>query len=245
MLASPVVAVTEYAHPAIAEAARRHSRVTTDPFNRTARTCAFFMAVVHGTPRERAVMCAQINKQHAAVRGPGYAADDVELQRWVLATFFWAVVAVHESLHGEMEEGEKDELCRDYGVLGGVLKIPAERWFERWVDFERYYEGVVEGMVPLDERTRAVGSTILWGLTWPWFVAWVPPFQRMLVAHWMPERLRVEYGLEKPNPVVLWVVLTVTRWVYYGIPVIRWLGRLWLLDLMRRTAVRVERTGKF
>lgn len=143
-----------------------------------------------------------------------------------------------------MDERVKDELCRDYGVLGGVLKIPQEKWFDNWVEFERYYDQVVEGMV-LDERTRVVGSTILWGLDWPWFVRWVPPFQRMLVAHWMPEGLRVQYGLAKPNPVILWVVLTVTRWVYYGVPIIRWIGRLWLIDLMHRTAEKVERTGKF
>ncbi len=29
-----------------------------------------------------------------------------------------------------MDEHVKDELCRDYGVLGGVLKIYKERWFD-------------------------------------------------------------------------------------------------------------------
>ncbi len=244
MLASPVVAVTEYAHPAIAEAARRHSRVTTDPFNRTARTCAFFMAVVHGNPRQRAVMCAQINKQHGMVKGPGYSADDPNLQMWVLATFFWAIVAVHESLNGPMELELKTELCRDYGVLGSVLKIPQEMWPDNWDDFETYFNGVVDELV-LDEKTKLVGNTILWNLSWPWFVGWVPPFQRMLVSHWMPDKLRVQYGLAKPNPVILWFVLTVTRWIYYGIPVIRWIGAHWLFSLMRNTAERVERTGKF
>ncbi len=244
MLAAPVVAVTEYAHPAIALAAQRHQRVVSNPFDRTRRTTAFVMSVLHGTPQQRAAMCDLINKQHSFIKGCGYSAENPELQMWVLACFYWTVVVVRESLLGPMDPDEKWALCREYELLGRVLKIPPGMWPQSMEAFDAYWDNMVESLV-VDENAMAVGKIILYTMKWPWYLFWVPPFQRMLVTHWMPEKFRVAYGLPKPNPVILWITLKLTALLYFGSPLLPYLGLSWLLWQMNATSEKVATKGRW
>ena len=95
-LGGPYAILLQFAAPGIALGSCKHSRFATDGLSRLRRTAIFILAVVCGTEHQREVVCDMIRRQHSQVRGRGYDARDVALQKWTAATLFAGQEKVYE-----------------------------------------------------------------------------------------------------------------------------------------------------
>jgi len=170
-----------------------------------------------------------ITKQHAHVKGGGYDARDGELQKWVAATLFVALIRVYETFLGRMEWEEMEGVMRGCGVFAESLGMEGSMWPRDLGEFWGYWEKWIEGARVGDEARR-LKELLTWNNgRFPWWVRLGLPVLMMLTARWLPEKLRVGYGLPDPDGrwrrVFYWFVVLVVRWGYWVIP--GWVEERW------------------
>ena len=200
-------ALLQLAHPHVAWAIQHHSRTAQDPFGRFQRTFARVFAMVFGD-LEAAISAARaVHTIHARIRGEipardaggslqtRYRANHPESLLWVHATLWDTSLLVYESVVRELSEAEKRDYYAETRRFAGLFGIPDALLPPTWEAFRAYVEGMLSGpTLHASDPGRRMAGVVLspHPLLRP-----VMARYRLVTAHLLPERLAVEFGLER------------------------------------------------
>lgn len=247
LLGGQYAILCQFAHPSLALGTAAHSNFASRLLNRLQTTARFLNAAVYGTQAEKEAIFSVIHSRHASVKGEDYDADDAELHKWTAATLYMALVVVHEAFFGTLSRELKRRLYRESAVYGTSLRMPGEMWPESLEAFEEYWEANVRDLRVTPE---AVGlcRELLWPRRIPVVLVPLGPVARCLTVNWLPERLRVAYGLGngRASRLAYKGIVGYTKVVYPLVPrALKTLpSRLYMKD-MRKAVKRVEETGSW
>lgn len=183
------------AHPKIAQGVYDHSHVADDPLGRLRGTLQWSYAVVFGSRAEAERLSAIVAKMHEKVTGPGYRADDPELQVWVQATLFAVAVDAYQAVfRRRFTVDELESYYRQTKVFATILGCPDEIVPATYADFRAYYAGML-GRIRVTAESRAIADQVLHPrlplgrLAEPGLAA-----IRLMTAGLMPASIRAQYG---------------------------------------------------
>src|SRR5207237_5088464 len=94
--AGGAASILQTSHPQVGQGVHDHSYTFNDPLKRLRNTMGWVYTVQFGTSEEARELSAMIRAMHDQVTGPGYYANDPELQVWVAATLFSVAAQVYE-----------------------------------------------------------------------------------------------------------------------------------------------------
>jgi uncharacterized protein (DUF2236 family) len=209
------------------------------------------MAVVYGTEEDKAAVVGAVRRQHSYVRGPGYDAVDAHLQRWTAMTLFAAICKVQEVLfEGWMGRTELEILCQEYKSFAVVLDMPSDLWPDSLDGFEQCWDDIMDNEIDVGDNGHTMARLLLYDVALPWYLLWMLPLMRVLVAAWLPEELRIAYGLPDPRGWAVWfayyALVTTIRLVYFAIPIhVRLMMHEWMKRDMRYAAEGIRKTGRW
>ncbi|HEY3687248.1 MAG TPA: oxygenase MpaB family protein [Streptosporangiaceae bacterium] len=176
-------------------------RLDKRPLKRTRTTFSYVMVAMLGTEHERAVMRAEVGRQHRHVHSaPGdavkYNAFDRDLQLWVAACLAWGAEDLYLRLYGEPDPAEHDALYRHLARFGTTLQVPEDMWPADRAAFAEYWEAGL-AKVEMDDTTRTYlnGFARLDFLPWPFRTA-LGPLNLFFTTGFLPQRFRDEMGLD-------------------------------------------------
>ena len=102
-LAGGVAALmTQATHPAALRGVERHSSYRDDPWKRLAGTARWLVVTTFGSTELAEREASRVRAMHARVNGPGYAASDPELLRWVHLAFTDAFLAAQRAVGADL-----------------------------------------------------------------------------------------------------------------------------------------------
>ncbi len=183
----------QLAHPKVARAVAEHSDFANDPAARLRGTLEFVYAIAFGTREEAELISAAVRRAHLSVTGPGYRADDPELQVWVNATLFATAHRVYTDVFGRLSEEETEQLWAGARVLGAMLGCPPEAGPGTAADFFAYWDRMVTSL-QVTATARRLAYAILHP-PWPRVTAPVQAAARLITAGLLPAPIRDQYGL--------------------------------------------------
>lgn len=182
------------AHPRIAQGVYDHSRTASDPLGRLRGTMQWVYAVSFGSREEAERLSAVVRGMHGRVTGPGYRADDPELQAWVAATLFATAVHMYELVFRKLDAAELETYYEQSKIFATILGCPHETMPDTFGDFRGYYAGTL-ATLEISDASRAIADQVMHPklpggpLNEPALAA-----IRLLTAGLMPEPIRRQYG---------------------------------------------------
>lgn len=192
--AGGAASILQTSHPGVGQGVYDHTYTFADPMKRLQNTMEWLYAVQFGTREEAELISGFVTRMHRPVNGPGYDANDPELQAWVGATLFDVALRFYQALFGRLSDAEIEEFYQQSRVYAQVLGTPPELQPADYDEFKIYYRKMVDGF-ELTEASKKVAHQVL--------SPKVPlPLKpgiyviRLLTAGLMPEPLRVQYGWE-------------------------------------------------
>ncbi|KAK5656818.1 hypothetical protein OQA88_4366 [Cercophora sp. LCS_1] len=248
---SPLAVLLQIAHPTIARGTCVHSRVAKAPISRLLRTIVFITAICAGALSQQDTIIRAVKRQHARVRGKGYDARDAEAQKWTAATTFMSVIKCQRTFGRRMGKQEMEGLMSEFGRFAACLDMPWELWPESLEEMEVYFEKEAETFgIEIQDEGRRMGRVVLWGMELPWWLRWVMPVVRVVVANWLPDNLREAYGLADPNGWGMRMGYWLAVWAIWLVDLMtpglaRDLANAWLVRLMVRSVEGLEKTGRW
>jgi uncharacterized protein (DUF2236 family) len=209
----------QVAHPLVGRGVAEHSRFADDPLARLRGTMNYVYGVTFGTPEEAEWIAAHVGRVHRHVVGPGYSADDPELQRWVAATLYDSARQIYQLVCGPMSTADKEELCRDVRRMATALGCPAELWPGSVAEFDAYWDGQVGALVVGDDARR-IFRDLMYNRTLPWYLRALQPTNRLVTAGLLPPSVREAYGFawNRRRAGLFRVAIGTTRVAYRFVP---------------------------
>ncbi|QFG22128.1 oxygenase MpaB family protein [Actinomadura sp. WMMB 499] len=192
--AGGAASLLQTAHPKVAQGVYDHSYTADDPLRRLQNTMGWLYAVQFGTKEEAETFSALVWKGHEQVTGPGYRANDPELQVWVAATLFAVAAQFYQALFRKLDERELEEFYEQTKVYATIIGCPDGRMPETYRDFREYYAGMLR-TIEISDASRAVAHQVLNPKVPAGFLA-APGLAtiRLLTAGLMPAPIRAQYG---------------------------------------------------
>lgn len=190
----------QLANPAVGYGVAHHSSFAADPLKRLHGTLSYIYALTNGTPAQRASVTAQVHKAHRPVSSPGaqhhpaYDAQAADLQLWVAATLYDSGMQVYNKVFPVLTPDDREELYREYGVLGTALGMPAERWPATIAEFGLYWDQQL-GRLSVDAPIRGVAAELLAARKAPLWIRALMPVARFLTAGLLPADVRDMFAL--------------------------------------------------
>ncbi|GIF39658.1 uncharacterized protein (DUF2236 family) [Actinoplanes xinjiangensis] len=231
----------QIAHPRVAQGVYHHSDFTERPLDRLRTTLSYVFGVLFGTVEEGRAISRAVAAMHRKVTGPGYSADDPDLQVWVNATLYDTAVLLYQRVFGPLSPTELDECFRQYGVLATSIGCPPDAWPADRATFGAYWEDTVRTLRVGDEG-REIAAALMRPENIPLVMHPAKPLNRLVTVGLLPKPIRAQFGLPwSPRHQRLFDgFFGVTKLVYPRLP-----GRLrdavkdhYLDDLRRRLARR-------
>ncbi|MDE3070432.1 MAG: DUF2236 domain-containing protein, partial [Acidobacteriota bacterium] len=185
-----------------------HSRSLDMPFKRLVRTAKTFETIFFGTRAQADEALSAVRRLHDRVRGtlPGdegpvpagtpYSAYDPELMLWTIAVIADSARVFYEMFVRPLCGAERDELWREYVVLGELFGMPREAAPQSHADFERYWRarlGADEAW--LSEEARHVGAAIMFSIPVPANRRAAMRLHNLVMLGSLPAEVRALYGL--------------------------------------------------
>lgn len=227
----------QVAHPKVARGVAEHSRFAEDPLKRLQGTMYYVYGTAFGTPEEAAWIAGAVNDIHKHVTGPGYSADDPELQLWVAATLFDSGLQIYEATLGPMTEAMQEELRQEYARFATQLGCPEDLWPSSVAEFRQYWQRQVDTL-EVSEDAKRICHEMMYNRTLPWYLRTLLPLNRLITAGLLPERTREEYGFswDPSRERMFRLVARVLRLAYPRIPRrMRWLPmKLYMRSFRKR-----------
>lgn len=152
----------------------------------------------YGTPAEKRAIIDTVHTAHAPIHGPGYDANDPELQLWVAATLYAAGVDIYEKFFGKLDEVTAEKVYLEYAVLATSLNVPPEMWPADRKKFWEYWDSQLAN-VQVSAHGQKVAHDLLKDNKGPLWIKMNLPFLRLLTAEWLPPNVREAFGLKKPS----------------------------------------------
>jgi uncharacterized protein (DUF2236 family) len=183
----------QVAHPSVGRGVAEHSRFTEDPLKRLRGTLNYVYGLNFGTPEEVEWVSGLVMRIHRHVVGPGYSANDPDLQLWVAATLHQSAVQAYEIGFGPMPPAMREEFLHQGALTATALGCPAELWPASVAEFDEYWERQVAALEISDDAKR-ICHDLMYSRSLPWYLRTVLPVSRLVTAGLLPERLRDGYG---------------------------------------------------
>jgi uncharacterized protein (DUF2236 family) len=237
--AGAVTSIMQTSHPLIARGVHAHSSFASDPIRRLRNTMEWLYAVEFGTRAEAERISAIVNAMHGRVTGPGYRANDPELQVWVTATLTGNAVLLYERVVGRLSDTELEEFYQDQKVLAAMLGCPESAHPPTYADFRAYYRDMVATLEITDEAREIAHHVLHPKMAWP--ARPLLPVFRLLNIGLMPEPMRRRYGWRwtRAHEMLFRALLRVIAVVYRLLPMrVRTLPRDHYLRGMRHRFAR-------
>ncbi|WP_018653717.1 oxygenase MpaB family protein [Actinomadura flavalba] len=192
--AGGAASLLQTAHPQIAQGVHDHSYTADDPARRLRNTMGWLYTVQFGTRDEAERLSALVRRGHDSVTGPGYRADDPELQVWVAATLFAVAVQFHQLVFRHaFARPELEAFYAQSKVYATILGCPESRLPATYLDFRAYYAGMLRTL-RLSPASHAVARQVLY----PTAPGSAPrpalAAVRLLTTGLMPAPIRAQYG---------------------------------------------------
>ncbi|MEO5875081.1 MAG: oxygenase MpaB family protein [Streptosporangiaceae bacterium] len=240
--AGGAASILQTSHPGVGQGVYDHTYTFKDPLGRLQNTMEWLYVVQFGTRAEAERLSAIITRIHRSVTGPGYAANDPELQVWVGATLFDVALRLYQALFGRLSPAEVEEFYQQSRIYAQILNTPAELQPATYEEFTKYFDRMVTTL-EITEASRRVAHQVLHprvpraqqpGL---WLV-------RLLTAGFMPAPLRAQYGwawnARRERQFVM--VVNLLRIVYPRIPLaLRTLPREYCLRTFRAKSAKTRK----
>ncbi|MCD0450380.1 DUF2236 domain-containing protein [Actinocorallia sp. API 0066] len=239
ILGGGAASILQTSHPGVAQGVNDHTYTFDAPLRRLIHTMEWLTAVHFGTRAEAELLSSYVGRMHDKVNGPGYDAQDPELQVWVGATLFDVAARFHQALFGRLSDAELEEFYQQTRIYAQILGAPAELQPKDVGEFAVYYrERIAE--FRLTDASRSVAYQVLHPVA-PWHREPVLAAVRLLTAGLMPEPLRVQYGWDwSPARQRRFLALVnLLRIVYPRLPMaVRTAPRDYFLTSLRRRLAR-------
>ncbi|TDD80015.1 oxygenase MpaB family protein [Actinomadura rubrisoli] len=193
--AGGAASLLQTAHPKVAQGVYDHSYTAEDPLRRLRNTMGWLYAVQFGTREEAETFSALVRKGHDKVTGPGYEANDPELQVWVAATLFAVGAQFYQLLFRRtLDEAELEEFYQQAKIYATILGCPEERMPRDYPLFREYYAGMIQSL-EITDASRAIAEQVLHPRL-PGGRAAAPGLMaiRLITAGLMPAPIREQYG---------------------------------------------------
>ena len=195
LLGGQFAILCQFAHPSLAKGSFIHSSFASRVLARLRNTMRFINAAIYGTQADKDAIFSVIHKYHAHVHGDGYDANDPELHKWTAATMFMSIVVVHEAFFGKLPRDKLERMYRQSAVWGTSLRMTPDMWPLTLDDFMAYWHHNV-ATLEVTDMARKLANDLLYPINLPFRFRLTSPLARLLTAHWLPERLAKEYGLQ-------------------------------------------------
>ncbi|MDL4772905.1 MULTISPECIES: oxygenase MpaB family protein [Thermomonosporaceae] len=193
--AGGVASLLQTAHPKVAQGVYDHSYTADDPLRRLQNTMGWLYTVQFGTREEAERFSALVRKGHEKVTGPGYEANDPELQVWVASTLFAVAVQFYQLLfRREFDARELADFYRQAKIYATILGCPEDRMPATYPEFRAYYAEMI-ATIQITDASRAIAEQVL-NPRLPFGFAAAPGLMmiRLITVGLMPEPIRVQYG---------------------------------------------------
>jgi uncharacterized protein (DUF2236 family) len=243
--AGGAASLLQTAHPKIAQGVHDHSRNAQDPLGRLRGTMQWAYAVGFGTREEAESLSRTVRRMHESVTGPGYTADDPELQVWVAATLFATAVRMYGLVFRRLSPEELETYYEQSKIYATILGCPYPMMPPTYDDFRGYYARTLAGL-EITEASRAIARQVLYPRL-PGGPVNAPGLAaiRLMTAGLMPAPIRRQYGWrwDAARRARFALLMRTLRLVYPRLPprVRTWPRDHYLKDLRerRREPVRV------
>jgi len=200
LLAGGAVSILlQVANNGVGQGVNEHSNFAYRPVDRLRTTMTYVYCMSFGTPAEKKAVVAMVERAHAPIHGPGYDANDPELQLWVAATLYAAGVDIYEKFFGKLDEATAERVFQEYAVLATSLRVPPGMWPENRKKFWEYWDSQLAN-VQVSPHGKKVASDLLRDNKGPLWIKMNLPFIRLLTAEWLPPHIREAYGLKTSAP---------------------------------------------
>jgi uncharacterized protein (DUF2236 family) len=188
----------QVAHPKVAAGVAEHSDFQHQPIDRLRRTLWYMLGIVYGDSREMQDVADMVNAVHRAVVGPGYSANDPDLQVWVGATLYESTVMLYERVMGPLPTERHGQLLRQYGTLATALgRCPSGKWPADVETFRAYWDGMI-ATLKVSDQARRIAHDVLFPATIPVVLRALAPLYRLVTVGLLPARIRDGFGLAWP-----------------------------------------------
>jgi uncharacterized protein (DUF2236 family) len=122
--AGPRALLLQIAHPAVAAGVNDHSDFRADPWRRLAGTLRSYLTIVYGSTDAARAEIRRLNTLHRGITGPGYAARDPELSRWVHATLVESTMAVADAWLEPLSSQRRATYYTETLPIGRAFGVP-------------------------------------------------------------------------------------------------------------------------
>jgi len=215
----------QLANPGVGHGVAEHSDFAARPLDRLHGTLTYLYVTQYGTPDEVRRIARQVGRAHAPVRGEGYDARDVGLQRWVAATIHDTAIRVHELVFGALSDEDAQRLLDSMATVATTLGVPRAQWPATPAAFSEYWQRA-EAELVVSDAARAVARELLYLRSGALWMRALMPTVRLVTAGLLSPVLREAYGLPF-NARRYTRLVRVTRAVYPRLP-------LWLRHAPKR-----------
>lgn len=194
----------QIAHPAIAHATRGHSSFYTDPFGRLARTFDIVHALIFGDMDAAVDAATRLWRIHERVNGtlpddtPGsargaYSATDSELLFWVAATLLDSTVAACKYVLPNTDPAVWEPLYEGGKQFAFLCGVAREDMPDTFAGFQQKMDGVLHSdMIMVTPDALHIQDALLTATP---IVRLFKPYNQMVAAGLLPEKLREQFGL--------------------------------------------------
>jgi uncharacterized protein (DUF2236 family) len=192
--AGGVASLLQTSHPKVGQGVRDHSYTFNDPMVRLRNTMGWAYMVVFGTREEAEQISAMVTRMHDGVTGPGYEANDPELQVWVASTLFAVAAQAYQMLfRRRFTEDELEEFYQQSKIYATILGCPENAMPATYRDFREYYARMV-GTLQINDASRYIADGVLYPRNLPPVLrpGLVPI--RLITSGLMPPAIREQYG---------------------------------------------------
>lgn len=240
--AGGAASILQTSHPGVGQGVYDHSYTFRDPVGRLQNTMEWLYLVQFGTREEAETLSALVTRMHDTVTGPGYRANDPELQTWVGATLFDVALRFHQALFGRLTEAEIEAFYQQSRTYAQILGVPAEHQPATYAEFVPYYRAQINTF-KLTEASKLVAEQVLN----PKVPAHMRPgiaAVKLLTAGLMPAPLREQYGWEwnARRERRFLMLVNALRLIYPRLPLaVRTLPRTYYLGTARRKLAKIGR----
>jgi uncharacterized protein (DUF2236 family) len=195
------------AHPVAFAGFFAHTGSLDDPYARLERTATVMNAIAFGTRRQADRLTAHVRAAHRRVRGvlrepagpfpagTPYRGDDPAHLLWILAALAESAMLVYDKYARSLSRDERDELWRDYRVVGRQFGLRERDMPADIEGFEAYMaERYASPELVVTEQARELAIQIVLRPPVPLHLRPVLELVNQITVGLLPPQVRRQYG---------------------------------------------------
>lgn len=189
--AIPLAFLLQIAHPGVAQFISNSDPVV-QPLDRLRFTMMYLRAISCGAD-ERARFIALLNCKQSTLAENHPTSP--QLQSWIAASAFVAVVKVQETFCRGFTKPAEGELYTETSRLARSLGAPTASWPDTVDGFWEFWDDQID-ILPVTGESKTLASQVLYPENVPFWALWVLlPLVRAWLIYWVPARQRKAFGL--------------------------------------------------